>query len=83
MIFAILRYKPAPFYLLDEIESSLDDANLTRFTNYIEALSKETQFILITHRKRTMEAAHVLYGVTMPESGVSRLVSLKPKEKAS
>ena len=83
LIFAILRYKPAPFYLLDEIESSLDDANLTRFTNYIEALSKETQFILITHRKRTMEAAHVLYGVTMPESGVSRLVSLKPKEKAS
>lgn len=77
LVFAILRFKPAPFYLLDEVESSLDDANLTRFTKFLKQIAKQAQFILITHRKRTMEEAEVLYGVTMPEPGVSRLMSLK------
>ncbi len=77
LVFAILRFKPAPFYLLDEVESMLDDANLTRFTKFLKQNSEQAQFILITHRKRTMEEAEVLYGVTMPEPGVSRLMSLK------
>ncbi len=77
LVFAILRFKPAPFYLLDEVESTLDDANLTRFTKFLRQLAAQAQFILITHRKRTMEEAEVLYGVTMPEPGVSRLMSLK------
>ena len=77
LVFAVLRFKPAPFYLLDEVESTLDDANLTRFTRFLKQSAERAQFILITHRKRTMEEAGVLYGVTMPEPGVSRLVSLK------
>ncbi len=81
VIFAILRYKPAPFYLLDEVESSLDDVNLSRFTGYVKKVSREAQFILITHRRRTMEEADLLYGVTMPEEGVSTLVSLKLDQK--
>ena len=77
LVFAILRFKPAPFYLLDEVESTLDDANLTRFTKFLKQTAEQAQFILITHRKRTMEEAEVLYGVTMPEPGVSRVMSLK------
>lgn len=77
LVFAILRFKPAPFYLLDEVESTLDDANLARFTRFLKQTVQQAQFILITHRKRTMEEAEVLYGVTMPEPGVSRLMSLK------
>ncbi len=77
LVFAILRFKPAPFYLLDEVESALDDANLTRFTKFLKNSISQAQFILITHRKRTMEEAEVLYGVTMPEPGISRLMSLK------
>jgi chromosome segregation protein len=77
LVFAILRFKPAPFYLLDEVESTLDDANLSRFTKFLKQSAERAQFVLITHRKRTMEEAGVLYGVTMPEPGVSRLVSLK------
>lgn len=77
LVFAILRFKPAPFYLLDEVESMLDDANLTRFTKFLKQNAEQAQFILITHRKRTMEEAGVLYGVTMPEPGVSRLMSLR------
>lgn len=77
LVFAILRFKPAPFYLLDEVESTLDDANLSRFTRFLKQTAMQAQFILITHRKRTMEEAETLYGVTMPEAGVSRLMSLK------
>ncbi len=77
LVFAILRFKPAPFYLLDEVESTLDDANLGRFNRFLLQSTKQAQFIMITHRKRTMEAAEVLYGVTMPEPGVSKLMSLK------
>ena len=80
LVFAILRYKPAPFYLLDEVESTLDDANLARFTKFLKQNARQAQFIMITHRRRTMEEAGVLYGVTMPEPGVSKLVSLKLEE---
>jgi len=81
LVFAILRYKPAPFYLLDEVESTLDDANLARFTRFLRQSSERAQFIMITHRKRTMEEADVLYGVTMSEPGISRLVSLKLEDE--
>lgn len=83
LIFAILQFKPAPFYLLDEIESALDDVNLSRFIAYLKGASESAQFILITHRRRTMEKADVIYGVTMPEEGVSALVSLELDEKVS
>ncbi len=81
LVFAILRFKPAPFYLLDEVESTLDDANLGRFTKFLRQSSEQAQFIMITHRKRTMEEADVLYGVTMSEPGISRLVSLKLEDE--
>src|SRR5690606_35502904 len=71
LLFAILRVKPVPFCVLDEVEAALDEANVVHFARYLRQFSKETQFIVITHRKGTMEAADVLYGVTMQESGVS------------
>ncbi|WP_156289036.1 chromosome segregation protein SMC [Oceanobacillus salinisoli] len=77
LLFAILRVRPVPFCILDEVEAALDEANVTRFAKYIKLYSEKTQFIVITHRKGTMEEADVLYGVTMQESGVSRLVSVK------
>lgn len=77
LIFGILKLKPSPFCVLDEIEAALDDANVLRFANYLESLSKETQFIVITHRKGTMERAHTLYGVTMQERGVSTILSIQ------
>ena len=69
-------YKPAPFFVLDEIDAALDDRNVERFANYLHNLSKNTQFIVITHRRGTMEASDVLYGVTMQEQGVSKLLRL-------
>ncbi len=77
LLFAILRLKPLPFSLLDEIEAALDDANIQRFVTYLKKLSETTQFIVITHRKPTMELADSLYGVTMEEKGVSKVVSVK------
>jgi chromosome segregation protein len=77
LLFAILRVRPVPFCILDEVEAALDEANVVRFAKYIKMHSKDTQFIVITHRKGTMEEADVLYGVTMQESGVSRLVSVR------
>ncbi|WP_017796642.1 chromosome segregation protein SMC [Oceanobacillus kimchii] len=77
LLFAILRVRPVPFCILDEVEAALDEANVARFAKYVKQYSKETQFIVITHRKGTMEEADVLYGVTMQESGVSRLVSVR------
>ena len=77
LLFAILRLKPLPFSLLDEIEAALDDANIERFATYLKKLSSTTQFIVITHRKPTMELADSLYGVTMEEKGVSKIVSVK------
>lgn len=77
LLFAILRVRPVPFCVLDEVEAALDEANVVRFAKYVKMYSKQTQFIVITHRKGTMEEADVLYGVTMQESGVSRLVSVR------
>jgi len=77
LLFSILRVRPVPFCVLDEVEAALDEANVVRFAKYVKQHSSETQFIVITHRKGTMEEADVLYGVTMQESGVSRLVSVQ------
>lgn len=76
VLFAIQNLKPSPFCLLDEIEAALDDANITRFADYLHKLSKDVQFIVITHRRGTMEAADRLYGITMQEKGVSTLISV-------
>lgn len=77
ILFAILKMRPMPFSLLDEIEAALDEANVERFAQYLRKFAKSTQFIVITHRKPTMELADALYGVTMEEEGVSRMVSVK------
>ena len=77
ILFAILKLKPMPFCFLDEIEAALDDANIERYARYLKRFSDETQFIVITHRKPTMELADSLYGVTMEEKGVSKIVSVK------
>ena len=76
LLFAIQNLKPSPFCLLDEIEAALDDSNVTRFANYLHKLTKNTQFIIITHRRGTMNSADRLYGITMQEKGVSTLVSV-------
>jgi len=83
LLFAILRLNPTPFCVLDEIEAALDDANVYKFARYLKKYSNVTQFAVITHRKGTMEAADTLYGVTMQEHGVSKVVSLKMGEKVS
>jgi chromosome segregation protein len=77
LLFSILKIRPVPFCILDEVEAALDEANVFRFSQYLKRFSSETQFIVITHRKGTMEEADVLYGVTMKESGVSKLVSVR------
>ncbi|MBR4513420.1 MAG: chromosome segregation protein SMC [Lachnospiraceae bacterium] len=76
LLFAIQSLKPSPFCLLDEIEAALDDSNVKRYANYLSKLTSDTQFIVITHRKGTMEACDILYGITMQEKGVSTLVSV-------
>ncbi|MCR5368841.1 condensin subunit Smc [Eubacterium ruminantium] len=76
LLFAIQSLKPSPFCLLDEIEAALDDSNVKRFAKYLDKLTKDTQFIVITHRRGTMESADILYGITMQEKGVSTLVSV-------
>lgn len=77
LLFAILKVRPVPFCILDEVEAALDEVNVDGFGEYITRLKEKTQFILITHKKRTMEYADILYGITMQESGVSKLVSVK------
>ncbi len=77
LLFAILKLRPTPFCVLDEIEAALDDSNVFRFTNFIRHYSKQSQFILVTHRKGTMESADSIYGVTMQERGVSRILSMR------
>ncbi|MBS2770978.1 chromosome segregation protein SMC [Anoxybacillus rupiensis] len=77
LLFSILKVRPVPFCVLDEVEAALDEANVHRYALYLKRFSSQTQFIVITHRKGTMEEADVLYGVTMQESGVSRLVSVR------
>lgn len=83
LLFAILRLRPSPFCVLDEIEAALDDANVYRFAQYLKNFVKDTQFVMITHRKGTMEASDALYGVTMQEHGISKIVSMKLGDKAS
>ena len=80
ILFAILKLRPMPFCILDEIEAALDEANVDRFAQYLKNFSKDTQFIVITHRKPTMEQADSLFGVTMEEKGVSKIVSVKLSE---
>ncbi len=82
LLFAILKVTPAPFCIFDEVEAALDDVNVTRYANYVRRMTKNTQFILISHRRGTMEEADVLYGVTMQEKGVSKLLELKTAEMA-
>jgi chromosome segregation protein len=80
LLFAIFYYRPSPFCVLDEVDAPLDDANIHRFIRVLRELCTQTQFIVITHNRKTMEAADVLYGVTMQEPGLSRLVSVKLTE---
>jgi chromosome segregation protein len=82
LLFAILTVRPAPFCVVDEIDAALDEANVERFSEFLQDYAQSTQFIVVTHRKGTMEAASVLHGVTMEESGISRLVSVKFIDKA-
>lgn len=80
LLFAILKVRPAPFCIFDEVEAALDDVNVLRYAQYVRMMTDETQFILITHRRGTMEEADMLYGVTMQEHGVSKLLELKTAE---
>ena len=80
LLFAILKINPAPFCVLDEIEAALDDVNVYRFAEYLKNFAKDTQFLVITHRKGTMEAANTVYGITMEENGISKLLSLDLKK---
>ncbi len=82
LLLAVFRYQPSPFCILDEVDAPLDETNIGRFTELVQKMSLTTQFIIITHSKKTMEAAPVLYGVTMPEPGVSRLVSVRFRENS-
>lgn len=82
LLFAILKVTPAPFCIFDEVEAALDDVNVSRYASYVRRMTKNTQFILISHRRGTMEEADVLYGVTMQEKGVSKLLELKTAEMA-
>lgn len=83
LLFAILKVNPAPFCIFDEVEAALDDVNVSRYAQYVRTMAQNTQFILITHRRGTMEEADMLYGITMQEQGVSKLLELKTAELAS
>ena len=83
LLFAMLKLNPSPFCILDEIEAALDDANVKRFANYLNDYTSKTQFVVVTHRKGTMEASNTIYGVTMEEKGISRLVSMKMADYTS
>lgn len=80
LLFSIIQVRPVPFCVLDEVEAALDEANVARFGRYLSAFQNDTQFIVVTHRKGTMEAADVLYGVTMQESGISKIISVRLEE---
>ena len=77
-----MKVRPAPFCVMDEIEAALDEVNVDRFAQYLRVMNDKTQFILITHRRGTMEEADVLYGVTMQDKGISKLLSLRASEVA-
>ena len=84
LYFAIIKVRPTPFCIMDEIEAALDEANVDRYAHYMRGMTNKTQFIVITHRRGTMEEADMLYGVTMQEKGVSQILSvdLEEAEKA-
>ena len=82
LLFAIMKVNPAPFCIFDEVEAALDDVNVSRYAQYVRKMTDNTQFILITHRRGTMEEADMLYGITMQEQGVSKLLELKTAELA-
>ena len=77
LLFAILELRPSPFVILDEVEAALDDVNISRFTDFVRRHSDKSQFIMVTHRKGTMEACDQMYGVTMAERGVSKILSME------
>ena len=77
LLFAIYQYKPSPYCILDEVDAPLDDVNIQKFKRVLNSFADDTQFIVVTHNKLTMEAADYLYGVTMEQKGVSKLVSVK------
>jgi len=77
LLFAIYLVKPSPFCIMDEVDAPLDDANIDRFTKLLHDFSDNTQFIIVTHNKRTMDAAETMYGVTMQEEGISKLVGVR------
>jgi len=83
LIFAIFLIKPSPFCVLDEVDAPLDEANVGRYNELVREMSAQSQFILITHNKRTMEVADTLYGVTMEEPGISKLVSVRLRDAAA
>jgi chromosome segregation protein len=83
LIFGIFLIKPTPFCLLDEVDAPLDEGNVGRYNEMVKEMSRQSQFILITHNKRTMEVADTLYGVTMEEPGISKLVSVKIREASA
>ena len=82
LYFAILKVRPTPFVVMDEIEAALDDSNVVRFAHYMRSMADRTQFIVITHRRGTMEEADVLYGVTMQEQGVSKILTINLNDMA-
>lgn len=77
LLFAVLRYSPSPFAVLDEIDAPLDEVNISRFGSFLREFSEKTQFIIVTHRKGTMDAADTLYGVTLEDAGISKIISVK------
>ena len=83
LYFAILKVHPTPFCVMDEIEAALDEANVIRVARYMRSIADKTQFIVITHRRGTMEEADILYGVTMQEKGVSKMLRMNMNEVAS
>ena len=80
LLFSLFKYRPQPFFILDEVDAPLDEANINRFNRLLAQFRGQTQFLVVSHNKRTMEEAEVLYGVTMPEGGVSRVVSVRMAE---
>jgi chromosome segregation protein len=81
LIFALIKVRPSPFYLLDEVDAALDDANVERFSKMVRELASESQMVIVTHNKQTMELADRLYGVTMREAGISSIVSAELREE--